>query len=722
MKKFFMCTLAFCVLFQSYFHIEGFYSGNSAISEELLSQIEATYTTSDVAKFDQKLPNLYRNIDFATESLNSTAYGNGAFVIVSNNGIIKASCDGNVWTNIYSGKPNNLNNVIWTGDSFIAVGEKGTIITSKDGFNWELKKTDIQNTLYGVASSESLLVAVGENGLILTSTNGEEWIREISGVENTLKGVTIGNDKIIAVGERIIVISQDGKSWTKKHLDRNDWLNAVTWNGNMFVAVGGSDMLSNSNFSGSDLLETMALPPWSDWVMYSYDGEHWFESLYVEQGGSVYRDVFWDGDRFIASAGNFWSTSVDGITWRKTQSTNAVFSSISYDGKKYITVGLTGHISVSQDCINWTVIERDKKSRFVDINFNENKYLITGWFDEPNYSGNFVTLTSNNGIDWTMNKYPTDRFGSSNISNVIDCNRNFYGIRNGNFVVSSDGVVWDDIYDDIGKPSIVWTGDGFSGVHNTIENGEKSAYFITSIDGTQWTKTKISDVGNLSAFNWMGKYYIAQEQYDYTKIMVSINGLEWEDIYFEDGNSYMVTGAAFSDDVCVVGVSSGKVLISKDGGKKWCMVETGLELYSNRIYYDGTRFIRLGTNGFISSSLDGETWVICESGFNYISGLIYDGSKHILVEFNGTILYGSLFESIEQDSDFLYGDLNGDGVVDSIDYVYLKRYILGIGNTVYTDDWKRAADLNMDGSINSLDCVILKRFLLEIISEIPISS
>ncbi|NLD46367.1 MAG: hypothetical protein GX660_04100 [Clostridiaceae bacterium] len=61
------------------------------------------------------------------------------------------------------------------------------------------------------------------------------------------------------------------------------------------------------------------------------------------------------------------------------------------------------------------------------------------------------------------------------------------------------------------------------------------------------------------------------------------------------------------------------------------------------------------------------------------------------------------------------GDLNGDGKVNSTDYVLLRRYILGLIGEFPVKDGLKAADLNGDGKVNSTDYAALKRKLLEII-------
>ena len=69
-----------------------------------------------------------------------------------------------------------------------------------------------------------------------------------------------------------------------------------------------------------------------------------------------------------------------------------------------------------------------------------------------------------------------------------------------------------------------------------------------------------------------------------------------------------------------------------------------------------------------------------------------------------------------------YGDLNGDGFINSNDYVLISRYILEVINSFPNPYGEQVADLNGDGSINTLDASILRRYLLEIIDEFPVKS
>lgn len=70
-------------------------------------------------------------------------------------------------------------------------------------------------------------------------------------------------------------------------------------------------------------------------------------------------------------------------------------------------------------------------------------------------------------------------------------------------------------------------------------------------------------------------------------------------------------------------------------------------------------------------------------------------------------------------TEVVYGDLNGDGVVNSTDYTLMKRYLLKIINVFPVSNYMTVADLNADTVINSTDYTLLGRFILGIITEFP---
>ncbi|MDQ2086551.1 dockerin type I domain-containing protein [Herbivorax sp. ANBcel31] len=88
-----------------------------------------------------------------------------------------------------------------------------------------------------------------------------------------------------------------------------------------------------------------------------------------------------------------------------------------------------------------------------------------------------------------------------------------------------------------------------------------------------------------------------------------------------------------------------------------------------------------------------------------------------------TVLIGLSPIEIRANTDggeFIYGDLNGDGNIDSTDAALLTRYMLEIISDFPSADGMKAADVNGDGEIDSIDYTLLSRRLLDIIDYFPV--
>jgi len=89
----------------------------------------------------------------------------------------------------------------------------------------------------------------------------------------------------------------------------------------------------------------------------------------------------------------------------------------------------------------------------------------------------------------------------------------------------------------------------------------------------------------------------------------------------------------------------------------------------------------------------------------------------VTIKTNGDITNPSEVTPPPSPAEITLGDLNGDSKVNSTDYSYLRRYLLGLIDKLPVDI--NNADLNGDGKVNSTDYAILKRYLLGTIEEFP---
>lgn len=72
------------------------------------------------------------------------------------------------------------------------------------------------------------------------------------------------------------------------------------------------------------------------------------------------------------------------------------------------------------------------------------------------------------------------------------------------------------------------------------------------------------------------------------------------------------------------------------------------------------------------------------------------------------------------DKAILYGDVNDDGAVNSIDFGFMRQYLLGIIQDFPSENAKKAADLDGSGVFNSLDFGYMRQYILGIIQELPV--
>lgn len=70
------------------------------------------------------------------------------------------------------------------------------------------------------------------------------------------------------------------------------------------------------------------------------------------------------------------------------------------------------------------------------------------------------------------------------------------------------------------------------------------------------------------------------------------------------------------------------------------------------------------------------------------------------------------FNSAAPQPTVIYGDVNGDKIVDALDFATLKQYLMGTITDFPYENGKLAADVNLDNSIDAIDFANLKQYLL----------
>lgn len=105
-----------------------------------------------------------------------------------------------------------------------------------------------------------------------------------------------------------------------------------------------------------------------------------------------------------------------------------------------------------------------------------------------------------------------------------------------------------------------------------------------------------------------------------------------------------------------------------------------------------------------------------------VGGIEPDGSTPIVTTTAAVTPTPTIATPTPTTTNVIVGDLNGDGKVNSIDFGYLRMYLLGTIKDLPAEDDLKAADLNGDKSINSIDFGYFRMYLLGTIKVFPAAS
>lgn len=270
-----------------------------------------------------------------TPPLTAIAFGGDRYVALSDedDGVLGCSLDGVDWTLQRLPTPSGFYAVTYGGGVFAAVGNRGCIFTSPDGETWTMRSPGAEANLRGVTHGQGRHVAVGNEGLVFTSADGAGWTRQPPPTTNNLRGVAFGAGRFVAVGEgggirTNILASVDGMTWTRQGPSPAS-LYSVTYAQGMFVAVGGS-------------------------VLTSIDGLTWTNRASPAQ--DRLNAVTWGGGQFVAVGRNAnIITSTNGTNWslRLHGEQSSFLQGVAYGQGRYVAAGQSGVVTLSTNGVSW---------------------------------------------------------------------------------------------------------------------------------------------------------------------------------------------------------------------------------------------------------------------------------------------------------------------------------------------------------------------------------
>lgn len=181
------------------------------------------------------------------------------------------------------------------------------------------------------------------------------------------------------------------------------------------------------------------------------------------------------------------------------------------------------------------------------------------------------------------------------------------------------------------------------------------AYRTTNLE--EWERIDLGVDSDMYDILWDGKKYIAVG--DNMTILISINGIEWEQINIDFESIYRVySNIEYNGETYVIAGKTDHVLVSEDGFN-WRAIEQRFRLPITDMIYDGHKFVAVtGALGLVSqspsevySTEDGVNWVKHEAAIikenmsfqswngGYLNAIEFDGEQYIAASTQSKIYY-----------------------------------------------------------------------------------
>lgn len=526
------------------------------------------------------------------------------------------SADGKKWVESASGNGafgtgGICYSVKWNGDLWVAVGCNNTpgpvIAYSKDGINWSEAN-----------SSDGITIA----NCYCLEYNGSIWI--VGGT-----GITT-NDKMI--------YSNDGSTWNAVASGNTIFgsggaVNAITWNGTMFVAGG----------SGSNTLA------------YSYDGFKWTAS---PSSNTIMptntRAVAWNGSIWVCggvgtSGSNTMAYSTNGITWTagNTHTITSYISSIAWNGSIWIAGSgsyLESIMIYSSDGIDWfrakqsfspfdgqcyAIRARKVNNYKIATPVQTERFMVAG-----GVQGKTTMAFTYDGLNWQASQS-----GNNTLNNSCQsiCWNGTLWVAGGSgtncsLAYSSNGITWAPVTGSNSLSSLVhcvkWNGSIW------LAGTEDTNSILYSYDGINWKSALSANAISTAVLGlaWNGHMWLAAVT-GMSKLLYSYDGINWRAVLAAP--AFETTGCAIFWNG-LIWVASGDKSGSKPtlaysyDGVTWTDSASGTSALTSMVYgvsWNGSQWLALG-NGTnkIAYSPDGINWTAATQANNiYIgSGLVYD--------------------------------------------------------------------------------------------------
>jgi hypothetical protein len=335
----------------------------------------------------------------------------------------------------------------------------------------------------------------------IQSAKAETWSIVSSGTTNDIEAVTWDGNRFVAVdSEGGILESTNGNSWSRRQTTSFGF-SEIVFGGGRYIAIQENDQ---AYFESSDRVN------WSE----RDSGQNWIYAGSYNAGLFVLVGEY--GTIIKSSNGINWST----VT---TSPTDTDLDRITYGNGLYVAVG-DGGIFTSPNSITWTLRDRGYIYGFSDIAYYNGRYVATSFIDSKVFTSTNGTSWTNTTIDSLNNTFPNLPpwgnavcGGSSGFKIVCDTGKAFTS-TNGSSCQSvnmqttsdiNDVAFGNEIYIAVGNnglvrvlnPPIVQTVSVALSPLNTLEDRANNLVFTFTRSGTTANALTINfTIGGTAAF------------------------------------------------------------------------------------------------------------------------------------------------------------------------------------------------------------------------------
>jgi hypothetical protein len=339
------------------------------------------------------------------------------------------------------------------------------------------------------------------------------------------------------------------------YINYNNILDAIAWNGSIFVAVASSGVGNR--------------------VVTSYDGFVWTERQ--SAGDIPWRSVAWNGTVFcaIASANPAGParamTSPDGITWTQRTTINSLYyHGIAWNGSLFVAVAQEGvgiRAISSPDGITWTQRVSAADNHWQSVCWNGSIFVAVA----SSGVGNRV-MTSVDGINWIIRVSAADSYWRY----VGWSGTLFIAVGQGTTIANSimtspDGITWTL------RSQSVYSFLESVACSDTIAVAVGNAGIVmTSPDGITWTTRSIPAgvSGNeWRGVTWNGSIFVAVGDGNSHKVMTSPDGITWSIQNSYGTHSFLTSGYGFPNGCKKVSYMNGRFVAEEPNSQNFFVSE-----------------------------------------------------------------------------------------------------------------------------------------------------